>query len=310
MTESEQSLNESLSAAIDGEAEELELRRVLNAVGENPDLRAKWQRLHLIGGVLRRETAPVVRSPLPAWPADIDTGDGHRDTVEDQGVPTLTPEPANRRFGGRWVAGVGSAALATAAALIVGIVLIVIVGWPILIIGGASLIAAVTYTGGPLPYGYRGLGDPICFLFFGFVAVMGAGYVQIEELTWELAAASVPVGCLVTAILVVNNLRDIDTDRVSDKRTLAVMIGERNTRLEYALLTIGAFVAIAVFASVQLLPYYCYLAWIGLPPAMWLAREIIRGRTGSALNPMLKRTAQLHLLVGAMIGVGGVVSTF
>lgn len=200
--------------------------------------------------------------------------------------------------------------LATAAALIVGIVLIVIVGWPILIIGGASLIAAVTYTGGPLPYGYRGLGDPICFLFFGFVAVMGAGYVQIEALTWELAAASVPVGCLVTAILVVNNLRDIDTDRVSDKRTLAVMIGEGNTRLEYALLTIGAFVAIAVFASVQLLPYYCYLAWIGLPPAMWLAREIIRGRTGSALNPMLKRTAQLHLLVGAMIGVGGVVSTF
>lgn len=200
--------------------------------------------------------------------------------------------------------------LATAAALIVGIVLIMIVGWPILIIGGASLIAAVTYTGGPLPYGYRGLGDPICFLFFGFVAVMGAGYVQIEALTWELAAASVPVGCLVTAILVVNNLRDIDTDRVSDKRTLAVMIGEGNTRLEYALLTIGAFVAIAVFASVQLLPYYCYLAWIGLPPAMWLAREIIRGRTGSALNPMLKRTAQLHLLVGAMIGVGGVVSTF
>ena len=118
MTESEQSLNESLSAAVDGEAEELELRRVLNAVGENPDLRAKWQRLHLIGGVLRRETAPVVRSPLPTWPADID-GDGHRDTVEDQGVPTLTPEPANRRFGGRWVAGVGSAALATAAALVV-----------------------------------------------------------------------------------------------------------------------------------------------------------------------------------------------
>lgn len=200
--------------------------------------------------------------------------------------------------------------LATAAALIVGIVLIMIVGWPILIIGGASLIAAVTYTGGPLPYGYRGLGDPICFLFFGFVAVMGAGYVQIEALTWELAAASVPVGCLVTAILVVNNLRDIHTDQASEKRTLAVLIGERNTRIEYAVLTLGAFVAIAVFTSVELLPYYCYLAWIGLPPAMWLAREIIRGRTGSALNPMLKRTAQLHLLVGAMIGVGGVVSTF
>ena len=197
-------------------------------------------------------------------------------------------------------------ALVTAAAMIVGIVLTLIVGWPILLIGAASLVAAVTYTGGPLPYGYRGLGDVICFLFFGFVAVMGAGYVQIEELTWELAAASVPVGCLVTAILVVNNLRDIDTDRVSNKRTLAVMLGERNTRIEYVALTIGAFVAIAVFASVGLIPYYCYIAWIALPPGMWLAREIARGRSGAALNPMLKRTAQLHLLVGALIGLGGV----
>ncbi len=199
--------------------------------------------------------------------------------------------------------------LTTAAAMIVGIVLTLIVGWPILLIGALSLIAAVTYTGGPLPYGYRGLGDVICFLFFGFVAVMGAGYVQIEELTWELAAASVPVGCLVTAILVVNNLRDIHTDRASHKRTLAVTIGERNTRIEYVVLTIGAFVGIAVFASVELIPYYCYIAWIGLPPAMWLAREIVTGREGSALNPMLKRTAQLHLLVGALIGLGGVLGT-
>ncbi len=199
--------------------------------------------------------------------------------------------------------------LTTAAAMTVGIVLTLIVGWPILLIGALSLIAAVTYTGGPLPYGYRGLGDVICFLFFGFVAVMGAGYVQIEELTWELAAASVPVGCLVTAILVVNNLRDIHTDRASHKRTLAVTIGERNTRIEYVVLTIGAFVGIAVFASVELIPYYCYIAWIGLPPAMWLAREIVTGREGSALNPMLKRTAQLHLLVGALIGLGGVLGT-
>ena len=199
--------------------------------------------------------------------------------------------------------------LAAAAALIVGIILTVIVGWPILIIGGAALIAAVTYTGGPLPYGYRGLGDAICFLFFGFVAVMGAGYVQIEELTWELAAASVPVGCLVTAILVVNNLRDIDTDRASDKRTLAVLVGERNTRIEYVVLTLGAFVSFAVFAAVEVLPYYCFLAWIGLPPGIWLAREIINGRSGAALNPMLKRTAQLHLLVGALIGLGGVLAT-
>ncbi len=200
-------------------------------------------------------------------------------------------------------------ALVTAAAMVVGIVLTIIVGWPILIIGAASLIAAVTYTGGPLPYGYRGLGDIICFLFFGFVAVMGAGYVQIEELTWELAAASVPVGCLVTAILVVNNLRDIETDRASDKVTLAVILGDRNTRIEYATLILGAFVSIAIFAAVGLIPYYCLIAWIALPPGMWLAREIVNGRSGAALNPMLKRTAQLHLLVGALLGVGGVLGT-
>ncbi len=202
--------------------------------------------------------------------------------------------------------GIGGVA---AAAMIVGIALTLIVGWPILLIGAAALIAAVTYTGGPLPYGYRGLGDLVCFLFFGFVAVMGAGYAQIEALSWELAAASVPVGCLVTAILVVNNLRDIDTDRASGKRTLAVLIGERSTRLEYAALTLGAFAAIAVFAALGLIPTYSLLALIGLPPGIWLAREIVGGRDGAALNPMLKRTAQLHLLVGAMIGLGGALAT-
>ena len=200
-------------------------------------------------------------------------------------------------------------AVVSAAAMVVGVVLTVIVGWPILIVGAASLIAAVTYTGG-VAYGYRGLGDVVCFLFFGFVAVMGAGYVQLEALTWPLAAASVPLGCTVTAILVVNNLRDLPTDRETGKRTLAVLIGERGTRVEYIVLMFGAFVSVAVFASVGLIPYFCSLAWIGLPPAMWLTREIVNGRSGAALNPMLKRTAQLHLLVGALIGLGGVIATF
>jgi negative regulator of sigma E activity len=92
---------------------------VLNAVGENADLRAKWQRLHLIGGVLRRETTPVVGSTLPTWPAGIDTGDTDHDTAEDQGGSAWTPEPEDRRVGGRWMAGLGSAALAAAAALVV-----------------------------------------------------------------------------------------------------------------------------------------------------------------------------------------------
>lgn len=118
MTESEQSLNESLSAAIDGEAEELELRRVLNAVDEDPDLRAKWQRLHLISGVLRGQTPAVVGgSPLPTWPADIEAGDVADDAAKEGATPGPTPE--TRRFGGRWLAPIGGAALAAAAALVV-----------------------------------------------------------------------------------------------------------------------------------------------------------------------------------------------
>ena len=134
MTESEQSLNESLSAAIDGEADELELRRVLNAVDEDPYLRAKWQRLHLIGGVMRRQTPSVVGSRLPVWPADFEAYDSQGDAADELGVPGPTPEPSageregraprmgesgSRRFGGRWLATAGSAVLATAAALMV-----------------------------------------------------------------------------------------------------------------------------------------------------------------------------------------------
>ena len=131
------------------------------------------------------------------------------------------------------------AGIAAAAATAIGISLTIAAGWPILAAGAASLVAAVAYTGGPWPYGYHGLGDLLCFAFFGVVAVMGSGYVQTEELSWELAAAAIPVGCLVTAILVVNNLRDLETDRASDKRTLAVIMGDRATRWWYALLVGG-----------------------------------------------------------------------
>ena len=116
MTESEQSLNESLSAAIDGEADELELRRVLNAANEDANLRAKWRRMHLIGSVVRRETPSSITAPLPAWPATVDAHPDHDDT--DLG-PIGSRERARRRMGGRWLAPLGSAALAVATALVV-----------------------------------------------------------------------------------------------------------------------------------------------------------------------------------------------
>ena len=115
--------------------------------------------------------------------------------------------------------------------MLAGVYLIAIAGWVLLLIGAASILAGVLYTGGPRPYGYEGLGEVFVFLFFGVVAVTGSYYVQTEELAWEAFVLAVPVGLLATAILVVNNVRDIETDRRAGKRTLAVRLGrERHAR--------------------------------------------------------------------------------
>ena len=198
------------------------------------------------------------------------------------------------------------AGLVFAAAIALGISLTIAAGWPILAAGAASCIAAVAYTGGPWPYGYHGLGDVICFAFFGVVAVMGSGFVQLERLTWELAAAAIPVGCLVTAILVVNNLRDLETDRAAGKRTLAVLLGDRATRIEYAALVAAAFISIAVFAAAGVLPIWSLSALAAAPFGAMLALNMLDAAEygGPALNPVLKQTAQLHLLAGALLAVG------
>ena len=201
----------------------------------------------------------------------------------------------------------GGAAVVFGGAIAIGISLTIAVGWPILVAGAASCIAAVAYTGGPWPYGYHGLGDAICFAFFGVVAVMGSGYVQSGELTWELAAASIPVGCLVTAILVANNLRDIDTDRSAGKRTLAVVLGERATRLEYVLLVVIAFGAILVFAATGVLPRWTAIALAAVALAAPLCRVVLAGTSGVALIAVLKRTAMLHLAVGVLLAIGAVI---
>ena len=201
----------------------------------------------------------------------------------------------------------GGAVVVFGGAIAIGISLTIAAGWPILVAGAASCIAAVAYTGGPWPYGYHGLGDVICFAFFGVVAVMGSGYVQSGELSWELAAASIPVGCLVTAILVANNLRDIDTDRSAGKRTLAVVLGERATRLEYVLLVVIAFGAILVFAATGVLPRWTAIALAALALAAPLCRVVLAGTSGVALIAVLKRTAMLHLAVGVLLAIGAVI---
>src|ERR687887_1134337 len=126
-------------------------------------------------------------------------------------------------------------------AVVAGIYLATVAGVIILIVGAASIAAGVLYTGGPRPYGYEGLGELFVFLFFGLVAVNGSYYVQTEDLRWEAFALSVPVGLLAAAILVVNNVRDIDTDRRAGKRTLVVRLGRSRARNLYAAMVYGSF---------------------------------------------------------------------
>jgi 1,4-dihydroxy-2-naphthoate polyprenyltransferase len=184
-------------------------------------------------------------------------------------------------------------------AALVGIYLISIGGWPILLIGALCVVAGLTYTGGPWPFGYHGLGDVVCFVFFGVLAVIGSAYLQAHTITSLVLWASLPVGCLVTAILIVNNLRDIDTDRRAGKMTLAVRIGRPATRAEYAACVAVAYlVALGIGLAGMVGPWF-WLPLLSLPLAIWLIRFVNRTE-GRPLNGALKRTGQLHLLFGVL----------
>ncbi|MGQ9489324.1 MAG: 1,4-dihydroxy-2-naphthoate polyprenyltransferase [Anaerolineae bacterium] len=194
-------------------------------------------------------------------------------------------------------------------AALCGVYLIALGGWPILLLGVFSIAAAMLYTIGPVPFGYYGLGDLGTFIFFGPVAVAGTYYVQARALTPAVWLSGVAMGCLVTAILVVNNVRDADTDRVAGKRTLAVLLGRRGARIEYLLL-----LAVAYAMPVILWPGMGYgpgvlLTWLTLPLAYRQARGVFTV-LGPALNKTLAGTAQLAvayalaLAVGLMMGAG------
>lgn len=175
-------------------------------------------------------------------------------------------------------------------------------GWPILLLGLVSILAAVAYTGGPFPLGYHGLGDLFAFLFFGFVGVAGSAFVQMNELTWTAVLASLPIGCLVAAIIVVNNLRDIETDAAAGKRTLAVRLGARATIGEYALLLTVAYAILPMLWLSGELSGWWWLPWLSAPLAVRLIRSLAR-TTGRALNPVLGRTAQLSLIFSALFAI-------
>ena len=180
-------------------------------------------------------------------------------------------------------------------ALLAGVYLAWVGGWPIVAVGLASIVAAVIYTGGPWPVGYHALGDLFTFVFFGLVAVMGTYYVQAGELTWFSFWAAVPVGATVTMILVVNNLRDIPTDRRTGKVTLGVVLGDRGTRWWFAAL-LAAALAVPAGATVSGdVPLGAAAAAAAGVLAWPILRQVLGGTSGRDLNPVLKATARFAL---------------
>ena len=188
-------------------------------------------------------------------------------------------------------------------ALALGLYLTWVRGWLVLVIGIAAIAAAIAYTGGPWPLGYHGLGELFVFLFFGVTAVVGTYWVQSGSTPSSAWLMSIPVGLLITAILVVNNLRDIEQDRVADKRTLAVRIGARATRVEYALCLLGAYVVVSVGVAMSLLPVHALAVWVSLPLAIATAR-IVFTQAGKPLNRALAMTGQTALLFAVLFAMG------
>ncbi|HEU5425166.1 MAG TPA: 1,4-dihydroxy-2-naphthoate polyprenyltransferase [Nitrolancea sp.] len=189
-------------------------------------------------------------------------------------------------------------------ALVIGLYLVAVGGWPILVIGLASILAGLAYTGGPWPLGYHGLGDVFVFIFFGVLAVSGSAYLQTGRLSTLALAASIPVGLLVTNILVINNLRDLATDRAAGKNTLAVRLGPNPTRVQYALFSVVAYVVPALLIITHLAPPWALLPWLTLPLAARLTGTVLGGMTGRSLNRVLQLTGQLHLLFGILFALG------
>ena len=193
---------------------------------------------------------------------------------------------------------------AFAVAVLAGTYLIATAGWELLLVGAASILAGVLYTGGPRPYGYEGLGEVFVFLFFGVVAVAGSYFAQTEELAWEALVLAVPVGLLASAILVVNNVRDLETDRRAGKRTLAVRLGRDRVRGLFVAMIAGAFASAPLPWLFGSLSPWLLLCWLALPLALPLV-GVVRTRTdGPSLNRALAGTGRLQLAFCALLSAG------
>jgi 1,4-dihydroxy-2-naphthoate octaprenyltransferase len=189
-------------------------------------------------------------------------------------------------------------------AILAGVYLTVVAGWQLLLVGAASILAGVLYTGGPKPYGYEGLGELFVFLFFGVVAVAGSYFVQVKHLDWKAFALAVPVGLLASGILVVNNFRDIDSDRRAGKRTLAVRLGRQRTRTMFAAIVYLAFLLAPVTWVFGPMKPWMLLPWLTLPLAAQIVREVRNRTDGPSLNQALAHTGMLQLAFCTLLSAG------
>jgi 1,4-dihydroxy-2-naphthoate octaprenyltransferase len=189
-------------------------------------------------------------------------------------------------------------------AVLCGVYLIAVAGWLLLAVGAASILAGVLYTGGPRPYGYEGLGELFVFLFFGVVAVTGSYYVQRRSLPWEAFVLAIPVGLMIAAILVVNNIRDIDSDRRANKRTLAVRLGRERTRSMFVAMLAVAFASGLICWLAGPLSPWLLLTALAVPLAVRVARTVWTHSDGPSLNAALAQTGILALLYCLALSAG------
>jgi len=191
-----------------------------------------------------------------------------------------------------------------ALAFLAGIYLVYRGGWPVVIIGLSSILFGILYTAGPLALGYIGVADMFVFVFFGPVALAGTYYVQTLEMSWPVILAGVPFGMISTAILVVNNLRDIETDTKGGKRTLAVRYGRTFARWQYLIMLGGAALIPVVMSVFDLAGSYLPLAALYLLLARKPVKAVFISRDGETLNDTLADTGKLLIIYGILFGIG------
>lgn len=195
-------------------------------------------------------------------------------------------------------------------AALLGLYLAFVSAWQVLLVGAVAILSAILYTAGPFPLGYYGLGDLFVFLFFGLACVAGTYYVQAGRLSLAAWWTSLPVGLIIVGILVVNNLRDLESDRLAGKHTLAALLGGRFAKGEYLACLLVAFLCLPVLCVLGVLPWGALLAWLSLPLA-WKATRTVFTQTGRALNAALAGTGQLALafsllfLIGMLLSISG-----